>query len=124
MDNHGLRGVQSLTNLTPNHGTIGSAKTRPAMTLEWFADVALVKQMVQTHEFSQYFPRGCGRLMLHYTGREEQTGVQRTNILPSERFVASSFDNEEGAYARRLVPERFLQALLSRENTTSIHRSK
>lgn len=86
MDNHGLRGVQSLTNLTPNHGTIGSVKTRPAMMLEWFADVALVKQMVQTHEFSQYFREAAAGLMLHYTG-EKSRGLYKGLTSFAKRTV-------------------------------------
>jgi hypothetical protein len=52
MDSHGSPGVRSLTSLTPNPGTIGSAKIRLAMMLEWFVDVGLVEQMLQTREFS------------------------------------------------------------------------
>jgi hypothetical protein len=78
--------------------------------LEWFADVGLVEQIMQTCKFSQYFvssqPANAA-----LCERAKVMVVQRTDILPSEPFVAKSFDNEErrrpDGCARWLRPKGF-----------------
>jgi hypothetical protein len=112
MDNPGSPGAQSPTNLTPNPGTIGLAETRLAMTLEWFVDVGLVEQCCKPVSWANII-----KMLWSANAAPYQKGVsvvemvvQRTDILPSERFVTTHLTMGNGTCQMGCAPCCFADA--------------